>query len=142
MRPFIATKKFNILGRNVAGVSFIETLIALALLGLIAVAFLSGLFTASKATFIIDEQATAESLARSQMEYVKSQGYIDYEEPGHEEYLVTTPAGYAGYIIEEINVEPLPDPNGGTLDGIQKITVTILRDGEDILTVKGYKVDR
>ena len=59
------------------GVGLIEVLIALAILGLVAAAFLSGLATATKAVFIADERTTAESLARSQMEYVKNQGYKD-----------------------------------------------------------------
>jgi len=53
------------------GFALIETLVALALLGIIAVAFLSGLATTSQAGFIANEQATAESLVRSEAEYVR-----------------------------------------------------------------------
>lgn len=109
MRLFTTGKKFNTLRGKEAGVSLIETLIALALLGIIAATFLSGLTTAAKATFIADERATAESLARSQMEYVKSQGYIDYADPEHEEYgLIITPASYS----VEITAVPI-DPDTG-----------------------------
>ena len=122
---------------NETGVTLIETLVALAILGLIAVAFLSGLATAAQATFLADERATAESLARSQMEYVKSQPYIDYEETGHEEYLEMTLDGYSA----PISVESLPDPNnGGTLDDIQKITVTVEHNDNQVFTLEGYKV--
>ncbi len=72
------TKK---LGGGESGVTLIETLVALAVLGLIAVVFLSGLATAARATLIADEQATAESLARSEIEYVKSQDYINNPDP-------------------------------------------------------------
>ena len=113
---------------NETGVTLIETLVALAILGLIAVAFLSGLTTAAQATFIADQRATAESLARSQMEYVKNLPYdISYPDPGE----------YDGYSAT-IGVESLPDTDGD----IQKITVTISRGGVDILTVEDYKVDR
>ena len=54
------------------GFTLIEVLIALALMGIIAIAFLSGLSTSSMALIIADEHATAESLARSQMAYVKN----------------------------------------------------------------------
>ena len=54
------------------GTTLIETLVALAVLGLVAVAFLSGTATMSRATMINDRQETAQSLAQSQMEYVKS----------------------------------------------------------------------
>jgi len=60
------------------GFSLIEVVIAIALIGIIAVAVLSALSTASIVLIIADKRATAESLARSQMEYVKNQGYIDY----------------------------------------------------------------
>ena len=58
-----------------SGATLIETVVALAVLGTIAVCFLSGLVTSSKATFTIDEQATAESLAQSQIELVKCASY-------------------------------------------------------------------
>lgn len=142
MRLFTTGKKFNTLRGKEAGVSLIETLIALALLGIIAATFLSGLTTAAKATFIADERATAESLARSQMEYVKSQGYIDYADPEHEEYgLIITPSSYS----VEITAVPI-DPDTGQPSeqdqGIQKITVTVKRNDKPVLTVENYKVDR
>ena len=154
MPPFTATKKFNILGSNEAGVSLIETLMALALLGLIGAAFLSGLFTASKATLLADEQATAESLARSAMEDVKKQNYIDYSANPHDVYdvyeLITPPAG-SGYSIDFTAVPFDPatglsyDETGGVFDhdqGIQKIMVTVERGDKSVLTVEDYKVYR
>ena len=135
------------------GVTLIETLVALAILGAVAVAFLSGLTTASNATIIITEQATAENYARSEIEYVKSLDYIDYGIPGHDEYGPSYRHGSpevvaAGYDIElDIeSIDPdtgLPYPPGPPEDeGIQRITATITRNGESILAVVGYKVDR
>ena len=142
MRAFIAAKKFNILPDNEAGVSLIEILIALALLGIIGVAFLGGLTTASKATFIADERATAESLVRSQMEYVKSQGYINYAD--HEDYAaITTPTDYS---VETTAMPIDPDtgqPLGSGLDqGIQKITVAVQHGDTSVRTLEGYKAER
>ncbi len=141
------TKK---LGGGESGVTLIETLVALAVLGLIAVVFLSGLATAARATLIADEQATAESLARSEIEYVKSQQpYINYAEADHGEYGLIT--SLAPYTIE-ITVEPIdPDTGeprnqtGGIFeqdDGIQRITVKVNRGSKLLLTLEGYKVDR
>lgn len=131
MHPLKAIRISSILGRNEAGVSLIETLIALALLGLIGVAFLSGLITVSKATILADERATAESLARSVMEDVKAAPYAD-------SYSAQVPSGadYSDY-LPTIGVEPLYDA-----DDIQKITVTVKHDGESVLVVEGYKVER
>ncbi len=134
---------FRVVGRlkgSETGVTLIETLVALALIGIISVAFLSGLATAAKATFIADERATAESLVRSQIEYVQSQGYIDYDEPDHEEYAEVETPDNSNYDVE-IDAIPI-DPETGQAQGIQKITVTVKRDGESVLTVDAYKVDR
>ena len=128
---------------NETGVSLIETLVALAVLGLIAVAFLGGLATFARATLIADEQATAESLARTEMEHIKSQEYIDYADPGHEEYgLVVAPVSYS----VEITTVPINLDTGQPLlsgdQGIQKITVTVIRNEKVVLTIEDYKVDR
>jgi len=132
-------------GNSEAGGTFIGTIMAVAILGIVAVAFLSGLATASKATFIADERATAESLARSQMEYVKSQDYINYAEPDHGDYgLITTPDGYSVELtavpIDPDTGEPLASPDQDM--GIQKITATIKHNDKSVLTTDDYKVDR
>ena len=149
--------------KNEKGFSLIEVVIALLLLGIIGVALLSGLATASKAIYIADERATAESLARSQMEYVKNQNYITAPVGGEVTYEeITPPVGYticsvnrAGDTIENIiygvpwdTQANQPSP---TDDDIQKITLvvkhhgkeifTFIRDGKKI-TLEGYKVDR
>jgi len=137
-------KNLNLFGGNERGLTLIETLMALAILGIIAVAFLSGLATTSKATFIVDERATAENLARSQMEYAKSQSYINYANPDHGNYgLIATPTGYSVHItvvpIDPDSGQPLPS---GQDKGIQKITVTVKHGSKSVLTVEDYKVDR
>ena len=121
------------------GFTLIEVTIAIALLGIIAVTIMTALSTASVALIIADRRATAESLARSQMEYVKNQGYqglyIDYSESGHGEYAQI--GGYTenydvGTTVEPIDpatYEPYPyyESEGRFQEdaGIQKITVTV-----------------
>ena len=104
-----------------SGMAFIETLVALALLGIISVTFLSGMATTSKATGIADEQTTAESLARSQMEWAKKVAYV-YEATGYSPAPIPGSEDYINYSAN-ITAEPLNDPD----EGIQKITVTIKR---------------
>ncbi len=123
--------------KNEKGFSLIEVIIAVALLGIIGIALLSGLATASRALFIADERATAESLARSQMEYVKNQPYAASYTPD------SVPAEYAGYLAT-INTEPIESSPGGSL---QRIRVTISHNGTPIITagdytLEGYKVER
>jgi prepilin-type N-terminal cleavage/methylation domain-containing protein len=116
------------------GFSLAETIIALLLLGIIAVAFLGGLSTASKGIFLADERATAESLARTEMEYIMKQDYSvapwayalpSVTPPAHPPTWWATaghtlPTGYDGYTLE-VNAVPLRDPD----DGEQKITVVV-----------------
>jgi len=139
--------------KNEKGFSLIEVMLAIALLGIIAIAFLGALSTASKALFIADERATAESLARSQMEYVKNQEYdADNDPPQYELNEDIIPAGYdiAGYDYD-INVfkaERLDKGDGIATDtGIQKITIIVYHHNNPIITsgdftLEGYKVDR
>ena len=133
------------------GFTLVEVVIAIALIGIIAVAVLSALSTASISLIIADKRATAESLARSQMEYVKNQDYIDYSESGHEDYdvicvvIMVCPEDYT----VEVVAEPIdPDTyqpyneDAGVFDyddGIQKITVIVSYDSEVVITMEGYK---
>ena len=130
---------------NESGAALLETLVALAILGLVAVAFLSGLSTAARATFIADEQATAESLGRSEIECVKSQ---EYETAGQyqnrvQRYGFVMPTGYT----TDTTVNSIDPDTGETVPpgqdrGIQKITVTVEHNGNSIITIEGYKVAR
>jgi len=121
------------------GFTMIEVVIAIALIGIIGVAVLSALSTASMALIIADERATAESLARSQMEYVKNSPYDNVNDPP--EYLPDPGADPEGYdiVITAERLNPDPDNPPEDDDGIQKITVTVSRDGEVKVTLEDYK---
>ncbi len=125
----------NKFGRE-SGMSFLETLVALALLGIISVVFLSGLATTIKANVVADERTTAESLARSQMEWAKQADYV-YDTAGYSPAAIPDDEDYSGYAAT-ITAEPLHNPD----EGIQKITVTVTRNEEELHTLESYKVDR
>ena len=123
------------------GFSLIEVAIAIALLGIVAIAFLGGLSTASRAIFIADERATAESLARTQMEYVKSQDYDSDNNPPQYALIPDIPVGY------QIDVIPVRlDPKGDGFaedDGIQKITVVVEHlEKPEVIKLVGYRSER
>jgi prepilin-type N-terminal cleavage/methylation domain-containing protein len=136
--------------RNEKGITLIEVIIALALLGIIGLAFLGALSTASNAVFITDERATAESLARTEMEYIKSQDYIDYSDSDHGEYGIITPPTDSTVEVSVIPFnpdtgDPYADLGGGVFEldfGIQEITVTVNHLGEQVITMEGYKSAR
>lgn len=120
----------SIFADHESGVSLIEAVVALAILGIIIATFLNGLTLTSKAAFTADERATAESLAQSQMEYVKKSAYGT-------EYSTAPILGGKDYTDYSalIAVEPIDT-------GIQKITVTVNRSDKAVIKLEGYKVNR
>jgi prepilin-type N-terminal cleavage/methylation domain-containing protein len=138
-------------GRS-GGFTFIEVVIALALFGIIGIAFAGGLGTASRAVLTGDIRTNAESVARTEMEYAKSQEYSS----GNWAYVVTSSGStcngtcswpdltlhqlsveHAGYTAN-VQAEALDDPD----DGIQRITVTVSHEDEEVISLEGYIVNR
>jgi prepilin-type N-terminal cleavage/methylation domain-containing protein len=136
------------------GFNLMEVALAMALLGIVAVAYLGAMATGSRAIFTADERATAESLARTQIEYVRNKEYSsapwnytvtstqrDSTDPPTWWDYDPTPLlsdEYDGYTAI-IDVGPLHVLD----DGIQVITVTVehLVDGEmkEIFIIRGYR---
>ncbi|MFC1934160.1 hypothetical protein ACFLWC_00470 [Chloroflexota bacterium] len=122
-----------------SGATLLETVVALAVLGTIAVTFLSGLVTTSKAAFMADERATAESLAQSQMEW--AQNYTYFDAPYDYTSAAPTLTG-EDYVDYSANITAALLPGHSSDDDIQKITVIVTRSGEQVFTLEGYKVYR
>ncbi|MFP3899171.1 MAG: prepilin-type N-terminal cleavage/methylation domain-containing protein [Dehalococcoidia bacterium] len=153
----------RVLGGSSRGMTLIEVLVALALFTIIAITFLSGLTVAARAVFIGDVRTTAESLARAQMEHVKSQDYNSTLVDGEASYgkMGGIPDGYVICSVDRDNKIVNCDPGDGILavpwdsesgvplepvgtdDGLQRIKLVIRHDeGKDIFSLEGYKVDR
>lgn len=115
-----------------SGTSMIEVLVALAILGATGLAFLGGLATEAKAGMVSDEQTTAESLARSQMEYVRRIAYQTGATQYPADPALVVPSGW---ILPASTVRPVHV----TDDGIQKVTVTVQHGGKTVFTLEGYK---
>jgi prepilin-type N-terminal cleavage/methylation domain-containing protein len=64
--------------KSEAGFTFIEVLIALMIIVILAGAFLNGVAYSSRAVMLADGRATAEALAKSEIEYIKMQTYLPY----------------------------------------------------------------
>jgi len=130
INKWLAGAKACLVG-NERGFGLVETLAAVAILGVAVVALVLGLSTGSITVREGNQGLVAQSLAQTQLEYVKDYPY----DPAATTYpTVDTPEGYS------IGVEAGSIPDTDT--DIQRITVTISRDGEAILTVKDYKVNR
>ena len=119
------------LARGQEGLGLVEALVAVAILGTSVVAFVVALSAGSIAVGEQDKEVVAQSLLRTQLEYTKSYPY-DSEATTYP--AVDLPEGYA----LSISVTSVP----GTDADIQKITVTVSRESESIITVEDYKVNR
>ena len=121
--------------KNEKGFSLIETLIGLVIFGLIGIAILSSLAASARSNITNGNLTTEESLARTQLEYIQSQGYINEANPVYQ--AITTPTGYSF-------VTPMAAPAGTTGNDIylQKITVSVKHNNNTLFTVTDYKVNR
>ncbi|MCJ7575936.1 MAG: type II secretion system GspH family protein [Dehalococcoidia bacterium] len=133
------------------GFTLVEVLITIGLIGAISVAFFSFMSAATSALIHADERTIAESLARSQLEFVKNQGYNSTLVNGQATYEKTPsasiPAGYAmcsvngnGSVVENVIIgvpwdtdtdDNKPSP---TDTGIQKIALVIKHQDKEIYT--------
>ncbi len=117
------------------GIALIEVLISLLLIGIISAAFFGALGTASRSVILNDEQQTSKNLAEMQLEYLVSLPYSDSYLPA------AIPEDQGSYSIQtgeggRIYAESI----AGRDSRIQKLSVTILRNGKALFTVSGFKV--
>ena len=130
----LATPLRALMGRfhsDQQGMSNIEAILAVAIVGIVAVTFLSGVAGGTKATAVASEQAVAESLLRSELEYIRAVPYaatyaVDPELAVPVGWTVSTAVGY---------------PHGSD-DGLQEVTVTAQHHGRTILSLLTYKMNR
>ena len=108
------------------GMTLLETILALALLGIISASFLGGVATTSTARVTADESASGKILAESLMEGIKKEPYVA-------SYILTVPDDFAGY---SANVSILENNN------IQDITIRVERRNREVFTLESYKVNR
>jgi prepilin-type N-terminal cleavage/methylation domain-containing protein len=110
------------------GSTLLEVLVALALLGIISVLFLSGVANSSTARVAADERVSAKILAESLIDNIKKQGY-------ESSYNIAIPSEFAGYSAD-LTVESMANGH------IQKLSITIRHLDHNALTLESFKVDR
>jgi len=113
------------------GVTLVETLVAVGILGMALVMFLGGLSTGLLTTAQADRLSTAHELARSQMEYTKNTAYsaAPYTYP-----TVTPPTGYG--VTSAASTITSGNAN------IELVTVQVTKGGAVVYSLEGYKVNR
>jgi prepilin-type N-terminal cleavage/methylation domain-containing protein len=112
--------------RGEKGMTLLETILALAILGIISASFLGGLAMTSTARLTADERASGKILAESIMEGIKKELYAT-------SYNITIPSEFAGYAANVTVVEN---------NNIQDITISVQHRSREVLTLESYKVNR
>jgi type II secretory pathway pseudopilin PulG len=117
--------------KNEKGITLAESAVTVAIVGVVLVTFASALSTGTIAVGESDQQVAMQSLARTQMEYIKGYPY----DSGATTYpAVDTTDNYS----ISVGVTSIPDTDAN----IQKVTANISRNGQLLLTVEDYKVNR
>lgn len=118
--------------RGQRGISLLEILVAVALVAVVAIAFLQALRSTSTSRSRYEGRVTASNLAQSQLEILKAAPY-DSIAPYYDN--VSAPAGVSsGYSISISTV--------ATGNTSQNITVTVNRGGSSLLKLSTIKVNR
>ena len=125
------------------GFSLVEVLVGLAIFAAIGVALMNGLSTGYKSLEISQERTFAESLAKSQVEYIKNQDYIsvaNYDPDGAAYEVIAIPAHLtsAGYTVE-ISPPVLVEDAGVSGFELQSITIRVKRHDNGKLTITFHR---
>ncbi len=127
--------------RNQAGFSMVEVLVSLAIMGAFGAALLGGLATTARTTPLTDEKSTAQNLAETQMEYVRTLAY---------QYDVEIPLEYGlkpdmdvpdGYNVDTEAYRLDADGDGtDDDDGLQRIEITVTNRDKTVTILEGYRI--
>ena len=135
------------------GLSMLEVMVALAILGVAGVGLMTGLNGAFRAQDISREQVRAENLARAQLEYIREVDYhLDYNvaetdcipgcvpPPG-----VVVPQGYLITVATDLYCDDTGEPGFEPCynpANIQQNTVRVSREGKGLVVVEDLKTRR
>jgi prepilin-type N-terminal cleavage/methylation domain-containing protein len=125
-------------GKGERGLTLVEVLLALSILAAVSTTFLASMTTSSRSVFINKEHIFAESIARSQMEYVKRQDYrVNLQ---YDKLALTQEEIDAGYDVDILAqyMNPRGDSEHND-DSLQKITITVIHNGATTFTLEDYK---
>ena len=124
-------KKLFSAGQSQAGMTLVESLVAIAILAVCASTFILALSTGMTAARLQDTSVIGGSLAQSQMESIKAAAY---DSSGASYAPISLLAGYTLTINTNSTIYGTPD--------IQKVTVIVSYSGSVVSTLEDYKEKR
>lgn len=126
------------------GIALLETVVAITIMASLGTAVLMGVRAAHTSTDVVEVHSNAERLARNQMEYAFNQPYAT---PGGtyisiadaSEMPFAVESGYA--VTAQAVVYTEGDASIVTDNDIEKVVVTVSRDGQDILVLQTLRIN-
>jgi len=112
-----------------SGMTMIETVVTLAMLGIIGVVALSGLASLVISGGVVVDRASAIAIAQRQLEYVKA---LPYQAAPTVYAVIEVPSLYQ----VTCEAQSLPDGN------MQKVVVAVAKGGRSLLVIEDIKVNR
>jgi Tfp pilus assembly protein PilV len=135
-------RNLGALATESAGFSLVEELVALAVIALGVMLLIAMISTGAFGVTAQTDHMVAEALARSQLERVKDAPYsvdptaVPYpNEPASPPYAVSVQVEYWDVGLSDFS----PTMTGS---GSQRVTATVTRDGQTVLSLADVKVDR
>lgn len=139
--PRSMATRFRLAVTNSFGITLMETIIALAMFSSAGTAVLLGVGAAHTSSDRVTASAIAENLARNQMEYVSSLDFLTSPYPktyasiaDDTDINLSIPTGYVVTAKAQTYVA-----SDGFTGSIQKVVVTVTRDGTSILVLESLR---
>lgn len=132
--------------RGQEGLTLMETVVAVAIIGMVAPAFLLSLSTSFQSTQRTDERVQSEALIRSQLETIEASPYLDCNPTPCYQLITELPTQYS-VSLDVYALDTASCVTDGTCNTLQELTVTITRPTGDggnrfVLKMSAYKVKR
>ncbi len=117
--------------KNQSGIGLTESLVAIAILGVSAISFITSLASGAISVKTLDQAAMAQQLLTSQMETLKA---MPYDATGQSYTVINAPEGYR--VTLEVNSNIYSDPN------LQHIIAVVWHQNTPLSQLESFRTNR